>query len=121
MSGSIEEQVVQDLKDGLLTEQKLREAFEKIRETQMKQKLLYLFTRTNEIHSQVISMAYYANGNMSDGSVNPDEWPYKTVAGAIDDGWSVIHFPRAESIPDKTQRYIPYEFILEKKERSESH
>lgn len=120
MPDSIVEQCVQQWKDGSLTEQKLRDALEHIKQRPVQQKLLYLFTSSNELTSKVVGMSMYENGEMSDGPVHPDDWPYQKVTDALKDHWSIIHFPRAESVASQGQRYVPYEFILEKKERSES-
>jgi hypothetical protein len=38
-------------------------------------------------------MRIIEKGEISDGSEDPDNWPYQTVLEAIRDGWSVIKFP----------------------------
>lgn len=80
-----------------------------------RQNVLYLFCSNASLQSSVQGMSIFENGVLSDGSANAKEWPYQTVAAAINDGWRVVQFPQpGVSSPDDRQRYVPCEFILEK-------
>ena len=46
----------------------------------------------------------------------PEDWPYKTVLEAINDGWRVVKFPRAFAADDESRTYgLSCEFILERR------
>ena len=80
-----------------------------------RQNILYLQCGTTSITSKAIGMAIVDNGVLSDGPIDPKDWPYKTVLEAINDGWRVIQFPLITTATvDNRLRYVPCEFILEK-------
>ena len=46
---------------------------------------------------------------------DPEEWPYKTVLEAVNDGWRIIKFPEMALLVDESRSYgLACEFILER-------
>lgn len=80
-----------------------------------RQDLLYLQTRSTAIDYPVLGMKILEDGNLSDGPRDPEEWPYKTVLDAIQDGWRIIKFPEMAVLLDESRSYgLACEFILER-------
>ena len=80
-----------------------------------RQDLLYLQTRSTAIDYPVLGMKILEDGNLSDGSRDPEEWPYKTVLDAVQDGWRIIKFPEMAVLLDESRSYgLACEFILER-------
>lgn len=122
---SIRKQVqhcVRQLRRGSLTEDDLQAILddaEQPREdtpaTALRQDLLYLQTRSTAIDYPVLGMKILEDGNLSDGPRDPEEWPYKTVLDAIQDGWRIIKFPEMAVLLDESRSYgLACEFILER-------
>ena len=93
---SIREQVercIEELRRGELTEEGLQGVLDSIdrrrerRGRKRRQDLLYLHTRSTSIDYPVLGMRILENGVLWDGPRDPDEWPYKTVVEAVNDGW----------------------------------
>lgn len=80
-----------------------------------RQDLLYLQTRSTAIDYPVLGMKILEDGNLSDGPRDPEEWPYKTVLDAVQDGWRIIKFPEMAVLLDESRSYgLACEFILER-------
>ena len=109
------EDCIEQLKLGELTEERLRELGKALEEYgPRRQSLLYLQTATTAVTSQVIGMLQVADGVVSDGPFDPDDWPYKTPLDAINAGWRVIRFPAQIVTGHGPDVHVTCEFILEK-------
>jgi hypothetical protein len=107
---------IEALQQGKLTEQQLRTVVAAIDTTSGKcQDLLYLQASHTGVTARIDGMMIIQNGQASDGPLNPEEWPYKTVLDAIRDGWRVIQFPNLALLTDESRAYgLGCEFILER-------
>lgn len=106
------EQIIDDFREGKLTEQRLRELYSG---SKSRQDLLYLQAIKTSITSPVIGMRIVENGEISDGPENPKDWPYQTILEAVRDGWRIIKFPELALLLDEKKTYgLGCEFILEK-------
>lgn len=107
---------VEERRQDNLTERSLRRIYEVVDTIQSRQQnILYLQVVTSSPTSAVVGMRIIENGEISDGSSNPDEWPYQTVLDAIRDGWNVIKFPEMALMLDEKRTYgLGCEFILER-------
>ena len=107
---------VDELRDGKLTEQGLRQAFEALQDSKRRrQQLLYLQSVKSSVASDVVGMSIVKHGQVSDGPLDPKEWPYQTVLEAINDGWRIIKFPEMALLLDESRTYgLGCEFVLEK-------
>jgi hypothetical protein len=110
------EQCVAALNQGSLTEERLRQAFEAVTPVNApRQDLLYLQSSTVGIDCQAIGMRLLIDGVLDDGPDDPEDWPYKSVLEAIQDGWRVISFPNLALLMDESRTFgLGHEFILEK-------
>ncbi len=109
------EECIEQLKQGELTEERLRELGKALEENGAgRQSLLYLQTATTSVTSQVVGMLQVADGEVSDGPFDPADWPYKTVLDAINAGWRVIRFPARLLSGHSPDVHVTCEFILEK-------
>jgi hypothetical protein len=110
------EQCVDELRQGVLSEAGLRRITSSQRtHSQGRQVLLYLQASNTSVQSPVHGMLLVNNGEVSEGPINPDDWPYKTVLDAMRDGWRVISFPNLALLLDDSHTYgLGCEFILEK-------
>lgn len=123
-NASIREQVercIEELRRGELTEEGLQGVLDSIdrrreqRGRKRRQDLLYLQTRSTSIDYPVLGMRILENGVLSDGPRDPDEWPYKTVLEAVNDGWRIIKFPEMALLLDESRSFgLACEFILER-------
>jgi hypothetical protein len=123
-NASIREQVercIEELRRGELTEEGLQGVLDSIdrrregRGRKRRQDLLYLQTRSTSIDYPVLGMRILENGVLSDGPLDPDEWPYKTVLEAVNDGWRIIKFPEMALLLDESRSFgLACEFILER-------
>ena len=121
---SIREQVercIEELRRGELTEEGLQGVLDSIdrrrerKGRKRRQDLLYLQTRSTSIDYPVLGMRILENGKLSDGPRDPDEWPYKTVLDAVNDGWRIIKFPEMALLLDESRSFgLACEFILER-------
>ncbi len=107
---------LRELRDGTLTEPKLKHAFEKVAEGGSgRQDLLYLQTQSSSLDSPVHGMALVRDGDILEGPPNPNDWPYQSPLDAIRDGWRVIRFPDMALMMDESRTYgLGFEFILER-------
>ena len=123
-NASIREQVercIEEFRRGELTEKDLQSVLDSIdrrRERsgrKRRQDLLYLHTRSTSIDYPVLGMRILENGVLWDGPRDPDEWPYKTVVEAVNDGWRIIKFPEMALLLDESRSFgLGCEFILER-------
>ena len=123
-NASIREQVercIEEFRRGELTEEGLQGILDSIdrrrerRGRKRRQDLLYLHTRSTSIDYPVLGMKILENGVLSDGPRDPDEWPYKTVVEAVNDGWRIIKFPEMALLLDESRSFgLGCEFILER-------
>ena len=105
-------QCIEELRAGTLTESKLRGISDS---RLLKQDLLYVQSRSTALDYEIHGFKIVEDGVISDGSRNPDEWPYQTVLEAINDGWRIIRFPDQTLIMDESRSYgLACEFILER-------
>lgn len=122
---SIRKQVqhcIRQLRRGSLTEDDLQAILDDAEQPRedtpapaLRQDLLYLQTRSTAIDYPVLGMKILEDGNLSDGPRDPEEWPYKTVLDAIQDGWRIIKFPEMAVLLDESRSYgLACEFILER-------
>ena len=79
-----------------------------------RQELLYLQTATTSVTSEVIGMSLVAGGEVSDGPMDPGQWPYKSVLEAMEDGWRVVRFPVQLPAGHTQDAHITCEFVLER-------
>ena len=106
---------LEEFAQGVLTEASLNGILEAIEETPPRQQLLFLRVEGWTINSGVIGMLMLDNGEMSEGPLRPEDWPYKNVIDAIQDGWRVIKCPELALWIDETRTYeVGGEFVLEK-------
>ena len=123
-NASIREQVercIEELRRGELTEEGLQGVLDSIdrrrgrRGRKRRQDLLYLQTRSTSIDYPVLGMRILENGVLWDGPRDPEEWPYKTVLEAVNDGWRIVKFPEMAVLLDESRSYgLACEFILER-------
>ena len=110
-------QWIDEFERGQLTKKSLYTGLEKSEQTiPQRQDLLYLQTSGTSLSSKVHGILLVENGQVSEISSNPDDWPYQSVLDAIRDGWHVIQFPNMALLMDESRTYgLGCEFILEKK------
>ena len=123
-NASIREQVercIEELRRGELTEEGLQGVLDSIdrrrarRGRRRRQDLLYVQTRSTSIDYPILGMRIVENGKLSDGPRDQDEWPYKTVLEAVNDGWRIIKFPEMALLLDESRSFgLGCEFILER-------
>ena len=110
-------QWIDEFERGQLTKKSLYTGLEKFEQAiPQRQDLLYLQTSGTSLSSEVHGILLVENGQVSEISSNPDDWPYQSVLEAIRDGWHVIQFPNMALLMDESRTYgLGCEFILEKK------
>ena len=118
------ERYIEEFRQGKLTEQRLRQALEgRVDGDSKRQDLLYLqalndYAGSGQFggtSSQVVGMLLLENGEHADAPEDPDDWPYQTVAEAIQDGWRVIKFPEMALLLSEERYYgLGCEYILER-------
>jgi hypothetical protein len=103
-------------RNGELSEQCFLELRNAIVAGRPRQHLLYLQAETSGLESQLLGMSMVLDGKIDNGPANPDDWPYKSVLAAIQDGWRVIWFPDLATViaPLGGPVGAGCEFILEK-------
>jgi len=112
------ENCIEQLEQGTLTGQQLRDSFEALAGNSdgKRQDLLYLQTERSSPCSKVIGMMMIENGQRHDGAADADEWPYQTVLEAMADGWRVVSFPNLAlmALNHNDSHGLEFEFILER-------
>ena len=111
------QQCIDDLREGRLTEEHLRELEDAVgAEKPRRWDLLYLQAAKTSEESDVVGMRMIRNGEVVYPLPAPEDWPYKTVLEAINDGWRVIKFPELSLLMDEGRTYgLSCEFILERR------
>ncbi len=80
-----------------------------------RQDILYLWTLFSSVTSKVNGMALIEDGVVKPCPEAPDDWPYRSVLEAMNDGWRIISFPNMALLMDDSKTYgLGNEFILEK-------
>ena len=106
---------LQELSQGTLTEAGLRAILDTLDEVPPRQQLLFLRVNGSTINASVIGMLMLENDEITEGPLDPEEWPYETVIDAIQNGWRVIKFPELALWVDERLTYeAGSEFVLEK-------
>ncbi len=111
------EALVMDLKKGELTEQGLRGGIAAIAAVNgARQDLLYLHARSTSVSTELLGMSLVEGGKEVVLSSDPEEWPYKSVLDAINQGWRVISFPDQSllTMSDEEFHGLGFLFILER-------
>ena len=110
-------QCIDELREGRLTEERLLELEEAIgRKPPRRWDLLYLQAAKTSETSDVVGMRIIRDGEVVYPLPEPDDWPYKTVLEAINDGWRVVKFPELALLMDESRTYgLACEFILERR------
>ena len=105
------------LRAGTLVEDDLQQMLDRLtaQPEGQRQKLLYLQAHKAGVDADVIGMSIVENGQILEGPEDPDEWPYKTVLEAVNDGWRIIKFPElALMLQDQETYGLGCDFVLEK-------
>ena len=109
------ERCLEELSEGRLQEDSLRAVLRALDGTGPRQRLLFLRVEGWTISSDVVGMMVLEDGETGEGPADPEEWHYKTVIQAIEDGWRVIKFPELALRVDEARTYeVGGEFVLEK-------
>ena len=84
--------------------------------TEPKQMVLYLYSKSTSMRSAIASWALYDPTVSYEPTLPSQDVPYDSVIEAVNDGWRIVQFPRAElyQFSDVDNAYLGYEFILEK-------
>ena len=110
--------LVAALQQGTLTETGLREGVADIVGTDApkRQDILYLQAVTTSPGAAVVGMLLVEDGELREGPLNPEDWPYQTVIEAVRDGWRIISFPNMAllTVDEKEFYGLGAEFILER-------
>ena len=108
------EQVIEDFRQGRLTETSLRQALERPVKAGARQDLLYMECSSTGLTPSVLGMNLLCNGEF----VTPTqtgEWAYANVLDAVRDGWRIIKFPElALMMIEERNVGLGCEFVLEK-------
>ena len=78
--------------------------------------MLYLYSKSTSMRSAIASWALYDPTVSYEPTLPSQDAPYDSVIEAVNDGWRIVQFPRAElyQFSDIDNAYLGYEFILEK-------
>ena len=90
-----------------------------MRESQPRQRLLYLHARTPSVFSEILGLTLIepVAGFKVEISAEQPQWPYNTVHDALVEGWQIVQFPHLQApFDDRDLDVIGYEFILQKME-----
>ena len=81
-----------------------------------RQLVLYLYSKSTNMRSAIASWALYDPTVPYEPTLPSQDVPYDSVIEAVNDGWRIVQFPRAElyQFSDIDNTYLGYEFILEK-------
>ncbi len=112
------ETLVAELQQGTLTETSLREGVADIvgADNPKRQDILYLQAVTTSPGAAVVGMLLVEDGELREGPLDPEDWPYQTVIEAVRDGWRIISFPNMAllTVDEKEFYGLGAEFILER-------
>jgi hypothetical protein len=117
MATPIQQQVeicIEALRQGSLQEEQLRRIDALADDASKRQSILYLQVKRASLTSEVIGMSLFEAGEFHDPP-GEEDWPYRSVAEALADGWRIIKFPEMALLLDEKRTYgFGWEFILEK-------
>ena len=117
MGNRVQQQVafcIEALKKGSLKEGDLRQIDALADDSSKRQNILYLQVRRASLTSDVIGMSLFEDSVFHDPPAE-EQWPYRSVAAAMADGWRIIKFPEMALLLDEKRTYgFGWEFILEK-------
>ena len=84
--------------------------------TEPRQMVLYLYSKSTNMRSAIASWALYDPTVPYEPTLPSQDVPYDSVIEAVNDGWRIVQFPRAElyQFSDIDNSYLGYEFILVK-------
>lgn len=84
--------------------------------TEPRQMVLYLYSKSTSMRSAIAGWASYDPTGSYEPTLPSQDAPYASVIEAVNDGWRIVQFPRAElyQFSDVDNAYLGYEFILEK-------
>ena len=107
---------LRELRDGTLTEPKLKHAFEKVAGGRQRATGSALPADPEQLAGLPGSRdGVVRDGDILEGPPNPNDWPYQSPLDAIRDGWRVIRFPDMALMMDESRTYgLGFEFILER-------
>ena len=111
------ETLVDDLKNGALTEKGLRAGIAAAAAANgTRQDLLYLHCRSTSPGSPVQGMSLFEGGLEQELISDPEEWPYESVLDAIGKGWRVISFPDMSLLTLSADEFhgLGFLFVLER-------
>lgn len=111
------QECVKWLEQGTLTGQRLHDTFEQVvaHGDGKRQDLLYLQSNGLNVEWPLLGMRLFVDGKWEPEPESEEDWPYKSVAEAIKDGWRIISFPNEAQELDENHKYgLGFEFILEK-------
>lgn len=80
------------------------------------QSVLYLYSKSTNMRSGISGWTMIDPTRPDEPALPSQDPPYKSVVEAVRDGWRIIQFPNPVlySFSDTDNRYLGYEFILEK-------
>lgn len=111
------EKLVDNLRNGTLTEKSLRDSIDSIAAlNEGRQDLLYLHCQTSSPSSTPLAMSLFEGGLEMKISSDPDKWPYASVLNAINKGWRVISFPDMSLLTLSADEFhgLGFLFVLER-------
>ena len=84
--------------------------------TEPRQMVLYLYSKSTSMRSAIAGWTLYDPAVPYGPTLPSQDTPYDSVIEAVNDGWRIVQFPRAElyQFSDVDNAYLGYEFILEK-------
>ncbi len=84
--------------------------------TKPRQMVLYLYSKSTNMRSAIAGWTWYDPTVSYEPTLPSQDAPYDSVIEAVNDGWRIVQFPRAElyQFSDVDNTYLGYEFILEK-------
>ena len=83
---------------------------------QTKLKVLYLYSKSTNILSPVMSWALYDPRDTDEPKLPSQNAPFQRVIDAMADGWRIVQFPipQMHRFSEIDNDYLGFEFILEK-------
>ena len=84
--------------------------------TEPTQYILYLYSKSTNMRSAIAGWVYYDPTKPDEPTLPSQDTPYASVIEAVQDGWRIVQFPDPTryEFSDVDNRYLGYEFILEK-------
>tara|TARA_B100001013_G_C24454063_1_gene380799 strand:- start:97 stop:471 length:375 start_codon:yes stop_codon:yes gene_type:complete len=114
----ITEALATKLEAGTLTVEEFRRGIDALlpQDGEKRQDILYLQSNNTSLQGEVIGMTMIEDGELSEGPLDPKDWPYKTVLKAVCAGWRIISFPNMAllAVSESDPHGLGFEFILER-------